>query len=430
MNSGQIIRTLYKHGAFWTVRFWGKDGQRRERVCPISGPGMLKKKERLAKAQAIVDAALAITPTITADTAASVTFKVAGDSWLHDCETRADGIRGNTSKLYAHYLKNWLYPVIGNVLVGQVKINQAKLVVAYMMEKKAAPSVIEKVITVLRQVVGSIENEDCEALFPVKWKIKKVLPKHKGKEMQAFTAAEIEAILRVAPGQYQVLFALLAASGLRIGEALAIEIGADKKQTTTLSADCRVVYVKTIILQDGTKQDDPKTSAGVREIDLHPEIAHMLMDFIDTRTSGFLFCSKSGKPGEPGKPLLQSNICKNIFNRILYGWEQKKMERDGTKWKCVGKIQHPGVLADGLEADGYGFHSFRRYRVTYLGEQPVPMMYQTFWFGHGKKTITEEYQRCKQKVTERRTFAETAGLGFKLPAVKVVELKSKQGVAA
>lgn len=116
-------------------------------------------------------------------------------------------------------------------------------------------------------------------------------------------------------------FALLAASGLRIGEALAIEIGTAKESTTTLSADCRVVYVRTQLLQDGDKQDCPKTAAGVREVDIHPDVAALLLAEIGIRKNGYLFATDSGKA------LLQSNLRKNVFDPIVVGRERDSLDQ-------------------------------------------------------------------------------------------------------
>jgi len=39
-----------------------------------------------------------------------------------------------------------------------------------------------------------------------------------------------------------------------------------------------------------------KTVSAYREVDLHPDAAKLLNEFIGTRTSGFLFQASNGKP--------------------------------------------------------------------------------------------------------------------------------------
>lgn len=203
----------------------------------------------------------------------------------------------------------------------------------------------------------------------------------------------------------------------------AIEIGANPETTTTLSKDCRVIYVNTIILQDGTKQDSPKTPAGRREVDVYPDIAKMLKDLIGDRTSGYLFCAKSGKPLQYG------NIRKNVLDNIMFGRERKIMKREGKGWKCIGVEKIPGAVE---KKGGYGFHSFRRFRITYLRTVAgTPDAYVKFWSGHGKKTISDEYTIVKQETAKRRLLCEQAGLGFQLPGkIEVVKSKTKGKVKA
>jgi hypothetical protein len=45
-----------------------------------------------------------------------------------------------------------------------------------------------------------------------------------------------------------------------------------------------------------------------------------------------------------------------------------------------------------------------------------------FWMGHKEKTITDRYSKMKERLELRKKWAETAGLGFKLPVSKIVEI--------
>src|SRR5260221_3664884 len=102
-------------------------------------------------------------------------------------------------------------------------------------------------------------------------------------------ATEIETILAAAKKLYRVLYCLLAGSGLRISEALGLEIG---KQ---FSADCSIVYVRRQRSKKGHGIEAyPKTDAGIRDIDLAPALAALVKKFISGRTSGFLFDTFSG----------------------------------------------------------------------------------------------------------------------------------------
>jgi integrase len=82
-------------------------------------------------------------------------------------------------------------------------------------------------------------------------------------------AEEIESILAAAKPRYRVLYALLAGSGLRIAEALGLEIGKH------LSHDCSIVFVRQQRSKKGTGIEPyPKTDAGFRDVDLDPALAY------------------------------------------------------------------------------------------------------------------------------------------------------------
>jgi hypothetical protein len=117
---------------------------------------------------------------------------------------------------------------------------------------------------------------------------------------------------------------------------------------------------------------------------------------------------------------------KNILDPILYDVERKQMKRVGKGWKCVGVKVIPGVVGPET-TEGYGCHSFRRYRETFLFIEGVNQIYIDFWLGHGAETVSELYKKIKGEKAKRREQAEKAGLGFALPesAEKVVGIDSK-----
>ncbi len=134
-------------------------------------------------------------------------------------------------------------------------------------------------------------------------------------------------MLRGAKERYRVLYALLAGSGLRISEALGLEVG------KYLSDDCSILYVR----QQRSKKGSaimlyPKSDAGFRDIDLDPALASLVEKYVGSRKSGFLFETAAGLPLSP------RNITRDSLHPIL-----KKMGRGSA-----------------------GFHIFRRFRESIL----------------------------------------------------------------
>jgi integrase len=126
----------------------------------------------------------------------------------------------------------------------------------------------------------------------------------------------------------------------------------------------------------------PKTTSGLREIDVHSSLAALLKAHIADRQSGFLFQNTSGKP------VSQTNTLKRGLHPILEAMGQEK---------C-------------------GFHSFRRFRVTHLRKNRIPEDLLRFWIGHAVQSVTDGYSKVKEDVPFRKTCAENVGLGFQLPS--------------
>jgi integrase len=179
-------------------------------------------------------------------------------------------------------------------------------------------------------------------------------------------------------GRYKVLFALLAGTGMRIGEALGLKLGEH------VSGDFSTIKVQQSVWR-GTPQA-PKTDNAVREIDIPKSLAAYLKASVGGKSSGFLFQSESGQP------LTQRNV-----------------SRDG-----LGKIQKDMRLERGK-----AFHAFRRFRTAHLRKKRVPWDLEKLWLGHANKDVTDRYaEQLKEDVEWRKEVAENAGLGFTLPTLE------------
>jgi hypothetical protein len=65
-----------------------------------------------------------------------------------------------------------------------------------------------------------------------------------------------------------------------------------------------------------------------------------------------------------------------------------------------------------------GNHAFRRFRNTYLRNYTeCPEGLYKYWMGHAGRDMSDLYDKIKEDVGFRRTWAERCGFGFKLPSV-------------
>jgi len=171
-----------------------------------------------------------------------------------------------------------------------------------------------------------------------------------------------------------MLSILCGATEMRIGEMLGLEI--DKH----FADDFTTILVRQ--QAKGTKlTSDVKTKNAVRDIDIHPDVARQLREFIGDRSSGLVFVTRKGTP------LNRSNI----RNRILYP---------------ILKV---------LGAEKGGPHIFRRFRATWLRKQKCPEDLIRLWLGHGRASVTDLYVNIDNEKTWRRKEVERIGVGFTLP---------------
>lgn len=357
--------SIERKGPYYVVRFWQDvAGQEKRvhksvRICPVKGQGSMTKPERERRAREIINESGADTEEHFRQVRAvnlGTTFRQQAEWWIkHVQDRKRKSVKPHTVTSWKSHLA-WINPVLGDVPLSAVNNRALKELVSKMSKDSCSPKSISNYAQVVKMVVASAIGDDGEELYPRKWNHDFIdLPDVAGQRTPVFTSEEVQQIISKAEGQYRMLYALLAASGLRIGEALALEVQHFAKDGTLNI--CQGVW--------NGKLQSPKTVNGIREVDLPQDLTQMLAEFIGKRTAGFIFRSSNGNT------LGQSNVLRRSLHPIL-----TEMKRE----KC-------------------GFHSFRRYRVTHLRKQGTPEDLIRFWIGHGDKTVTDRYAKLRQDVT-------------------------------
>ena len=381
MSRRAQVGSIEKSGKWYVVRFW-KDvaGQEKrvhacERICLISGPGALSRTERKRKALEIVMASGVNSPEQFATTTVSITFREQAEKFMHKARTRKrKPVKPPTLSTWQSCLEKWLNPNLGGMLLANVMNAAMKSLVATMRAAGLSAKTIVNYTGLVKLVVASAVDDNGEPLFPRKWNHEFIdMPIVENQRQPAFKAETVSAIVASAGGQERLLYALLAGTGLRIGEALGLEIGKH------ISDDCRTLYIRQSVWE-GDRQT-PKTRNATRDVDLCPALAAMLKTFIGDRKDGFLFKNRAGKP------LSQTNLLRRSPHPILQELGVEKM----------------------------GFHGFRRFRTTWLRKNRAPEDLIRFWGGWSNRTIADEYAKLFEDVEFRKEVAEDIGLGFTLP---------------
>jgi len=316
----------------------------------------------------------------------SVTFRQQADWWINAIEDGRVLHRRRRTKMKPATVAGykcgveWLTPHIGNMPVANIKNATAKELVAKMKEAGLADKSIVSYFQVVQSVVASAVNDEGEQIHPRKWDshfigLPVVNPKKQNRPTR--TAHEVEQIISHAQGQGHVLLALLAGSGVRIGEVMAVRIGEH------LSSDCSTIYVRQSMWHG--KEQDPKSPAAVRDVDIPEKLASLLAEFIGDRKDGLLFCTASGKP------LCPRNLLRDVLHPILR------------------KLKYPQM----------GFHFLRRFRESVLQMSEARALLVDYWMAHENREMGTRYaKQLVENVEWRKEWAEKIGLGFNLTSLQ------------
>lgn len=310
------------------------------------------------------------------------TFGSQSSVWLSNLETRRrKPVAPATLRAFGAYVRR-LLPIIGLGTELATFDNGAMkcLVTSLVAEKLSSKTVVEMVGTV-KQIVGSATDDNGNQLFPRTWNSKFIDVPQIGKQKQPCAAKEdVErAIKNASSHQERLFYALLAGSGLRVAEALAIHVAGTDDQTSWTESTS-TISVRSSIYR-GKEQNRVKTPAAIRTVDLDPRLNTAIARFV----------SESGI--QPGAFLFQSNT-----GRVMYLQTARV------------RLKKRGIP---------GFHSFRRFRITRLRELGVPEDILRFWSAHAGQGITDRYSKLAENAELRRQWAQRAGLGFDISLVGV-----------
>jgi integrase len=305
----------------------------------------------------------------TSNTAPGTAFRAQAAKWIGSLSARRRRpVKPATIFCWQHALDKWILPNIGDKLMPEVSNGVLRELVDKMTAARLSTKTIVNYTQVVKLVVASVVNSEGEQIYPRQWNhdfIGLPIVDPSKQRRPTLTETELGEILFSTRPRYAVLFALLAGTGLRIGEALGL-------RPTDLSSDCRVLHVRRSIW--GGQEQEPKTPAAVREVDIAEPLSRLLREYVSGK-SGYLFATKKGRP------IQQRNVL-----RALHATGKK-----------------------------VGLHSFRRFRTETLRRARVPEDLTKLWLGHSKTTVTDFYASGLSKdLAWRREWCDRVGLGFSL----------------
>jgi integrase len=253
--------------------------------------------------------------------------------------------------------------------MSKVNSGTVKHLVTAMADAGLAPKTIKTYYQLTKTIMGSFVNEETdEPLFPRKWNPAVVdLPIVENQKQPCFRKSEIQKMLSNSGGWERMLYIILASTGLRIGEALALEV------KHVLNGG-RTLRIEQQVNRFGAVTPLLKTKAGGREVDLAPDVVGLLKLYVTGR-GGLLFPTRNGTARHPGNT-------------------QRELEKHTVN----------------------GFHAFRRFRNTHLRYMNCQPDILIFWMGHKPESMSELYSKLAFMRRERFAEAERCGLGFRIAA--------------
>jgi integrase len=295
-------------------------------------------------------------------------FATQSELWLSNLGTRKRRpAKPSTLSTFNSYVKHHITPIIGDheiVTFGNAKMRNF---VAHLASEKLAPKTIAEIANAVKQIIASaIDPQTGDPLYPRTWNSEFIdAPIVENQHQPIVGREQIEKAIANASKTDATLYMLLAASGLRIGEALSLRIGT--APSSSYFADGAITVQSSLWRR---REQTPKTIAALRTVEIAGPAVERIAQFAKGRT-GFLFGN--------GVPPSQSAF-RDRLNKA------------------------------GIE----GFHALRRFRVTHLRKQRAPEDLIRYWLGHSNESVTDGYSKLKDDAVERRRVCEQVGAGFSL----------------
>ena len=280
-------------------------------------------------------------------------FKTQSEVWIKQISTRKrHPVRGSTLERYNSILRLYLLPKIGTLDLSQVGNKTVKELVANLHLSAAS---VQQAVVILKMVVKSAVDEEGNQTYPRTWNSTMIdAPSIEDQDAPIISLDTLQAAIGSSYGECKGLYALLAGSGLRVSEALSLTCGQDDQKSNFWDVSESLLHVR-----------HSKTDAGVRLVDLDPELNAFLVSTI-----------------QPSQGL--------VFNPNI----------------DTQRARLASLIGNGK------FHSFRRFRVTHLDKSNTPSSLVRFWIGHSAGDISQRYMKVGNDIQARKEWAKKVGIGF------------------
>lgn len=331
---------IYKRGGRYVVTYRDPQGRQRKQFA-----------RTLAEARDVKAAMRADVARGEYRTLSRVTFAEYAPEWIRSYQGRTSrGFRETTRDEYRRDLERDAIPFLGRLRLAEIEPRDIKRYAAHLAGRGLSPASVRLGIAPVRALLATAVEEGLIRSNPAAGlRFAQPVEADEGERAKALTEDELRALLAEIPAEHRLMVELLAHTGLRIGEAVALrwsDVDFGRRRLGVRRRLYRGAYAP------------PKSRYGRRDIPLSEGMARRLWE--ERKASGNpadespLFASRTGAPLDAS----------NLFARTL----KPAARRAGVGWA--------------------GFHTLRHTCATMLFRSGLNAKQVQVWLGHHSPAFT------------------------------------------
>jgi integrase len=207
---------IYRKGSRFVVVVRDADGKQRKKFCKTLAEARTRRAELIGKAARGEELR-----------ESRLTVRAYFDGWIISYAGRTrHGIRENTRLGYREMMEGHVLPALGHVRLSRLRQRHLRELATAMFDKGLSRNTVRLAIAPLRAMLATaVADDEIQANPAVGFRLPQspTTVAEEREKAKALTEGELRRLLAAFPERWRLLFELMAHTGLRIGEALALQ---------------------------------------------------------------------------------------------------------------------------------------------------------------------------------------------------------------
>lgn len=346
-----LVRTrtpgIYKRGSRYVVVYYANGKQRRESARTFDEARRLKAARQADVARGEFHEQ------------SRLRFRDYAAEWVERYQGRGRGFRESTREGYRRDLRRYAFPYFGDRRLSQVTPRDVANFIGWLCDerergRRLSDSTVRNILNPVRACMGTALTEGLIRHNPTRGIALPYRPapeEDESEQVKALTRDQLAAFLAVVNPRHRLMFKLLAATGLRVSEAIAL-------QWRHLQLDGSAPHVRVRRQLYRGQLAPPKSRYGKRDVPLYAGLVSELRRHrIASEWNGdedVVF------PSQVGKALNDANLRRRVLRPVA--------QEIGAPWA--------------------GFHTFRHTCSSMLFERGANAVQVQRWLGHHSPAFT------------------------------------------